>query len=59
MAADRASVERNVYASNRTFRALSPYGNNYDMLISGSVFAILPVIIIFLFFQNTSFPDSQ
>ncbi|ASB54116.1 L-arabinose transport system permease protein AraQ [Bacillus velezensis] len=31
---------------------LSPYGNNYDMLISGSVFAILPVIIIFLFFQK-------
>ena len=31
---------------------LSPYGNNYDLLISGSVFAILPVIIIFLFFQK-------
>lgn len=31
---------------------LSPYSNNYDMLISGSVFAILPVIIIFLFFQK-------
>ncbi|NPC93674.1 carbohydrate ABC transporter permease [Bacillus sp. WMMC1349] len=31
---------------------LSPYGNNYDMLISGSVLAILPVILIFLFFQK-------
>ncbi|MDI6660025.1 arabinose transporter permease, partial [Bacillus subtilis] len=31
---------------------LSTYGNNYDLLISGSVFAILPFIIIFLFFQN-------
>ena len=31
---------------------LTPYGNNYDMLISGSVIAIIPILIIFLFFQR-------
>jgi len=27
---------------------LTPYGDNYDMLLSGSVLAILPIIILFL-----------
>ncbi|WP_372491652.1 carbohydrate ABC transporter permease [Priestia endophytica] len=31
---------------------LSPYGNNYDMLISGSVLTVLPILILFLFFQR-------
>ena len=31
---------------------LTPYGNNYDMLISGSVMATLPIIVIFFFFQR-------
>lgn len=31
---------------------LSPYGNNYDVLIAGSMFGILPVFIIFLCFQR-------
>lgn len=31
---------------------LTPYGNNYDMLISGAVLAIIPILIIFLFFQK-------
>jgi len=31
---------------------LTPYGNNFDMLISGSVIAIIPILIIFLFFQR-------
>ena len=31
---------------------LTPYGNNYDMLISGAVVATIPIIIIFLFFQK-------
>ncbi len=31
---------------------LSPYGNNYDMLISGSVTATVPIIIVFFFFQR-------
>jgi arabinosaccharide transport system permease protein len=31
---------------------LTPYGNNYDMLISGAVMATLPIIIIFFFFQR-------
>lgn len=31
---------------------LTPYGNNYDLLIAGSMFAILPVLIVFLSFQN-------
>lgn len=31
---------------------LTPYGNNYDLLIVGSFFAILPIFIIFLCFQK-------
>lgn len=31
---------------------LTPYGNNYDILIAGSVMTILPVVILFLFFQR-------
>ena len=31
---------------------LTPYGNNYDLLIVGSFFSVIPVLIIFLCFQN-------
>lgn len=31
---------------------LTPYGNNYDLLIAGSCFAILPIFIVFLCFQR-------
>lgn len=31
---------------------LTPYGNNYDLLIAGSMFAILPVFLVFLCFQR-------
>lgn len=31
---------------------LTPYGNNYDLLIVGSFFAILPIFILFLCFQK-------
>lgn len=31
---------------------ITPYGNNYDVLIAGSVMAILPILIVFLFFQQ-------
>lgn len=31
---------------------LSPYGNNYDVLIAGSVMAIIPIIIVYLFLQK-------
>ncbi len=31
---------------------LTPYGNNYDLLISGAVFSIVPIVILFLFFQK-------
>jgi arabinosaccharide transport system permease protein len=31
---------------------LTPYGNNFDMLISGAVMAIIPILIVFLFFQK-------
>ena len=31
---------------------LTPYGNNYDVLIAGSMLAILPIFIIFLIFQK-------
>lgn len=31
---------------------LTPYGNNYDMLISGSVMAVLPVLLLYIVFQR-------
>jgi len=31
---------------------LSPYGNNYDVLIAGSVFAIIPIIVLFFCLQR-------
>jgi arabinosaccharide transport system permease protein len=31
---------------------LTPYGNNYDMLIAGSMFGILPIFVLFLIFQK-------
>ena len=31
---------------------LTPYGNNYDVLIAGSMFGIIPVFIVFLCFQR-------
>jgi len=31
---------------------LTPYGNNYDVLIAGSVLTIIPIIILFIFFQK-------
>src|SRR5690606_19072811 len=31
---------------------LTPSGNNFDMLISGAVLAIVPILIVFLFFQK-------
>jgi len=31
---------------------LTPYGNNYNMLISGAAMASLPIIIVFFFFQK-------
>lgn len=31
---------------------LTPYGNNYDMLISGAMLTIVPIIILFLYFQR-------
>ena len=31
---------------------LTPYGNNYEVLIAGSVFAIIPILTLFLAFQK-------
>src|SRR5690625_2620671 len=31
---------------------LTPYGNNYDVLIAGSVMTIIPIIILFIFFPR-------
>jgi arabinosaccharide transport system permease protein len=31
---------------------LTPYGNNYDLLISGSLMATVPIIIVFFLFQK-------
>lgn len=32
---------------------MTPYGNNYDMLIAGAVLAIIPIVIVFLFNQRS------
>lgn len=31
---------------------LTPYGNNYDVLIAGSMFGIIPIFVVFLCFQR-------
>lgn len=31
---------------------MTPYGNNYDLLIVGSFFSVLPILILFLCFQK-------
>ncbi|MDR1788616.1 MAG: carbohydrate ABC transporter permease [Treponema sp.] len=31
---------------------LTPYGNDYDLLIAGSVFSVLPIVVLFLLFQR-------
>jgi len=31
---------------------LTPYGNNYDVLISGAVLTVVPIIILFFLFQR-------
>lgn len=31
---------------------LTPYGNNYDLLIVGSCFSILPILLLYLIFQK-------
>ncbi|MFC3342438.1 carbohydrate ABC transporter permease [Paenibacillus abyssi] len=31
---------------------VTPYGNNYDILIAGSLLTVLPLIVLFLFFQR-------
>lgn len=32
---------------------LTPYGNNYDLLLSGAVMSVLPIMVIFLMNQKT------
>lgn len=31
---------------------MTPYGNNYDLLIAGSVCSVIPIFILYLFFQK-------
>ena len=31
---------------------ITPYGNNYDVLLAGAVFAVVPIIILFILFQK-------
>ena len=31
---------------------ITPYGNDYDLLIAGSMFGIIPIFIVFLCFQS-------
>ncbi len=34
------------------FTTLTPYGNNYNILIAGSVLAIIPILVFYIFFQK-------
>lgn len=31
---------------------ITPYGNNYDVLLAGAVFAVVPIVILFVLFQK-------
>lgn len=31
---------------------ITPYGNNYDLLMVGSVFSVIPILILFMLFQR-------
>ncbi len=31
---------------------ITPYGNNYDVLIAGAVFSVVPIVILFILFQK-------
>ena len=31
---------------------ITPYGNNYDVLLAGAVFAVVPIVILFVIFQK-------
>lgn len=31
---------------------VTPYGNNYDVLIAGAVFSVIPVVVLFVLFQK-------
>ena len=31
---------------------LTPYGNNYELLIVGSFFSMIPIFILFILFQR-------
>ncbi len=31
---------------------ITPYGNNYDVLLAGAVFSVIPIVILFLIFQK-------
>ena len=31
---------------------ITPYGNNYDVLLAGAVFAVIPIVILFVLFQK-------
>lgn len=33
--------------------AMTPYGNNYDLLFAGSVMSVLPIIVLFIFNQKS------
>jgi len=31
---------------------VTPYGNNYDVLLAGAVLSVIPILVLFLFFQK-------
>ena len=52
MAASGTEGSRKVHPPIGLNTLLTPYGNNYDVLIAGSMFGILPILVIFLIFQK-------
>lgn len=45
--------DRNFTLPAGLMSAMTPYGNNYDILFAGSVMSIIPIVIIFLFNQKS------
>lgn len=31
---------------------ITPYGNNYDVLLAGAVFSVIPIVVLFIIFQK-------
>ncbi len=47
-----AEDDEAVHAAHRPKNAVHAYGNNYDLMITGSCFAVLPILLLYVFAQK-------